>query len=103
MRIRERRKFFRYSQEELADRVGTDQKQISRYENGVNDPTADVLANLARALETTTDWLVGLTDSPDRPLRGEYDLDEVEREAVKILRSKPAAERRRVVDILRML
>lgn len=103
MRIRERRKQLHYSQEELAALVGIDQKQVSRYENGVNDPTADVLANLARALNTTTDWLVGLTDYPDRPLRGEFDLNDNEREAVNILRTKRPDEQRRALDILRML
>jgi transcriptional regulator with XRE-family HTH domain len=102
-RIRERRQKVGMTQEELADRIGTNQRQISKYENGHNDPTADVLAALARALDTTTDWLLGLTDTPERPLRTEADLNEDERELLLIYRSKPAARRKQVVEIAKVV
>ncbi|MBI5671271.1 MAG: helix-turn-helix domain-containing protein [Chloroflexi bacterium] len=102
-RIRQRRKSLGLSQEALAELADIDQTQISRYEIGKNEPGADALAALARALDTTTDWLVGLTDNPDRPLRGQADLDDIEREAIKILRAKSPADRRKAVEVLRVL
>jgi len=102
-RIARRRKTLGISQEELAALIGTNQKQISRYENGHNDPTADVLIAMARALETTADWLLGLSDVEERPLRGVTDLNEDERELILIYRSKPASKRRQVVDIARVV
>jgi transcriptional regulator with XRE-family HTH domain len=102
-RFRDRRKQLGLSQEALADLVGTNQAQISAYENGKNDPTGEVLIALSQALETTVDYLLGLTGNPDRPLRGEFDLDEIEREAVKILRSKRQDERRKAIEVLRVL
>lgn len=102
-RFRDRRKQLGLSQEDVADLVGTNQAQISAYETGKNDPTGEVLIALSQALETTVDYLLGLTGNPDRPLRGEFDLDEIEREAVKILRTKRPEDRRKAVEILRML
>lgn len=72
-RIQERRKALSLSQEDLAEVIGTNQKQISKYETGKNDPTGDVLIALADALDTTVDYLLGRTNTPDRPLRG-FDL-----------------------------
>jgi transcriptional regulator with XRE-family HTH domain len=100
-RIAERRRALDMSQEDLAGVVNTHQRQISRYETGQNDPTADVLVALAQALNTSTDWLVGLTDNPERPLRGITDLDEIEREVITILRSVPITEKRKAPQILR--
>lgn len=101
-RIRERRKQLHMSQEDLAALVGTNQKQISLYETGKNDPTGDVLIALADALDTTVDYLLGRTNTPDRPLRGAFDLDDIEREAIQVLRSKPREERKRIVEIMRL-
>jgi transcriptional regulator with XRE-family HTH domain len=63
-RIAKRRAELNMTQEELATLVGTNQKQISRYENGHNDPTGEVLSKFAKALDTTVDWLVGMIDDP---------------------------------------
>lgn len=103
MRIRDRRNELGMSQEDLAHLIGSSQRQISKYETGQNDPTGEVLIAMSQALETTIDYLLGLTGNPDRPLRGEFDLDEIEREAVKILRTKRPEDRRKAVEILRML
>jgi transcriptional regulator with XRE-family HTH domain len=102
LRIRERRNELDMSQEELAVLINSSQKQVSKYETGINDPTADVLNLLADALDTTVDYILGRTDYPERPLRGEFDLDEIEREAIKILRSKKRAERERIVEIMKL-
>lgn len=101
-RIAERRKQMHMSQEELAAAIGTNQRQISRYENGVNEPSADVLVELADALSTTTDFLLGRSVDPNRPLRGEFDLDDVEKEVIKILRSKSPSEKKRVMEIVKL-
>lgn len=102
-RIKERRKQLGMSQEELADLVGTNQSQISMYENDRNDPTGEVLIAMAHALDTTIDYLLGLTDNPERPLRSEHDLDAMEKQAIEILRSKPVQDRQKVIDILKIL
>jgi len=85
-RIRDRRKQLGKSQEELAEMIQTDQTQISRYENGKNDPTGEVLTTLARALNTSSDYLLGLTDDPT-PRMSESDLSPMERKLVAAVRN----------------
>lgn len=103
VRISQRRKLLKMSQEELAYRVGTNQRQISRYERGENDPTADVLIKLADALDTTTDWLLGRTDIQDRPLRGADDLNDLEKDIVRVVRTKTPEQRQRIVEIIKLV
>jgi len=58
-RIRELRTQKRLKQSELAKIVGLNSYvQIGRYEIGKAKPAADMLSKLARALDTTTDYLV---------------------------------------------
>ena len=103
MRIRQRRKELRISQEELAAALGTTQSQISRYEKGENDPTGEVLASLARELETTADWILGLTDEISRAARSFDDLSADEQQLVEIYRSKSLEKRKQVVEVARVL
>jgi len=63
--IRERRDL---TQEELAERLGSGQSQLNKYENGKADPSPDVLVRLAEELEVTADWLLGLVDKHDEHL-----------------------------------
>jgi transcriptional regulator with XRE-family HTH domain len=91
------------SQEELAQLLNTTQSQVSRYENGENDPTSEVLAALARALDVSADWLLGLTDEIKRPVGGMADLDHIEREALRILRAKTPEKRQQAVEVLKVL
>jgi transcriptional regulator with XRE-family HTH domain len=60
-RIKRQRVKRGYTQTELAERSGVKQSLISRLEGGSRDnPSADVLRGLARALGCTTDYLVGM-------------------------------------------
>jgi transcriptional regulator with XRE-family HTH domain len=84
-RLREIRELRQYSQRELAVRCGMGEKQIFRYENGENDPTADTLAKIAKELSVTTDYLLGLTDDPDGSFK-EEDLSAMERKLIIAVR-----------------
>lgn len=48
------------TQRELANRIGTDETIISRIIKGDRTPKSDVLANIATALHTTSDYLLGI-------------------------------------------
>lgn len=48
------------TQRELANRIGVDESIVSRIINGDRNPKADVLANIATALHTTSDYLLGI-------------------------------------------
>jgi len=102
-RIALRRKQLSMNQEDLASMIGTSQKQVSKYENGVNDPTGDVLANMAKALETTSDWLLGLTDIMEKPMRDKSDLSEEDTAVINIYHQIPRDDRAKAMDVLRVL
>lgn len=63
MRLERRKK--KWSQEELARRVGVTQGLISQMENGTND-TSKYLTAIARALEVSPDWLESGKGDPRR-------------------------------------
>ncbi len=61
------------NQDQLASLSGVAQATISEYESGKRRaaPRSDQVAKLATILEVTTDYLLGLVDSPLSNLRGE--------------------------------
>lgn len=50
----------RMTQKELAERIGVTEAVISRYISGEREPKPDVLANIATALHTTSDYLLDI-------------------------------------------
>jgi transcriptional regulator with XRE-family HTH domain len=59
----ELRKAHGLTQYDLADLIGTTQRTISYYENEGGHPQAPVMAHLARALNVSTDELLGVKKS----------------------------------------
>jgi transcriptional regulator with XRE-family HTH domain len=66
-RIKELRTERRWSQAELATAIGSDPRQVSRYENGRITPSLDALTRIAQTLNTSLDYLV-FDHAPRRPL-----------------------------------
>jgi transcriptional regulator with XRE-family HTH domain len=56
-RIRQLRQEKRWTQAELAQRLGIHQKQISAYERGVNTPSTEILIRLSDILDVSLDYL----------------------------------------------
>ena len=80
-RIAEARRARGWNQQEFADRLGTTQQVISRYESGERDPKASVVANMSAVLGVTISYLLGLDDNPQptdtpriRPVPGDASL-----------------------------
>jgi len=48
------------TQRELAERVGTSEVVMSRYISGDREPKPEMIANIATALRTTSDYLLGI-------------------------------------------
>lgn len=51
------------TQKELAQRISVTEAVISRYISGEREPKPEVLANIATALHTTSDYLLGIENS----------------------------------------
>lgn len=53
------------TQRELADKVGVTEVSLSRYISGDRTPKGPVIANIASALHTTSDYLLGTEEKSD--------------------------------------
>lgn len=84
-RIREARTKAKHNQTSLAELINTSPKNVSRWESGEYIPEAPTIGLIARALNVSADYLLGLTDDPRRAAR-ESDFTEQELEIVMALR-----------------
>ena len=67
-RIRYRREYLGYSQEEIATAVGLKRTTYAHYESGLNGVSSEILTKIARVLGCSADYLLGLdteTYDPD--------------------------------------
>lgn len=88
------------------------QTAISAIERGTKRPSVQVLAALAKILNTNTDYLLGLTDDEkpasdleDQVVVGVHDQEErrLLQETVDLLSGKSRDEQRYIVDLVRRL
>ena len=64
MRIRDLREDRDLTQKELSDFLHIKQNTYSQYENGHRQLPIDTLIALAKYYNTSTDYILGLTDNP---------------------------------------
>ena len=81
------------TQKDLANRIGTTEATISRYVSGDREPKADVLANIATALHTTSDYLLGIE-------RDEFDFPKIKRMIARNASEMTVQERRALLSAL---
>jgi transcriptional regulator with XRE-family HTH domain len=63
-----------WSQNELAEKIDSDGRQVSRYENGKITPSLEALVRIAETFNITIDYLV-IPDATPRPLHpGDHGL-----------------------------
>lgn len=82
-RLKYVRKLRKLSQLELANKINTTKSTISNYENEYSTPSNEVLKDLANALDTTTDYLLGRSDQ----------IDLTEKESFEVFINNPDLER----------
>lgn len=90
-RIRKYREARGISQVQLAEMLGIRNSRVSNWEQGINRPDADILADICRALEVSPSELLDVRLSSEEP-------DQKEMEVIRAYRSKP--ELQQAVDIL---
>ncbi len=61
-RIKSLRKESSLSQVALAEKIDSNQKQVSKWERGQIEPNLDMLRKLADYFEVSVDYLIGRTD-----------------------------------------
>lgn len=80
-RIRKYRKDRDLTQEQLAEKINVSKGRISNWEQGINRPDADILADICRALNVSPSELLDVRLSAD-------DLNDQERKVIKAYRTK---------------
>lgn len=71
-RIKQVRTFLGYTQEELANLVGVSRVSIGNYERNSRIPDSNTLKEIAIALETTSDYLLGKLPPSDNPTYADF-------------------------------
>lgn len=61
MRIRQLRKNKGYTQQQLAQKLGVSTSAVGMYEQGRREPDNNLLSKLCAVLDTTTDYLIGIS------------------------------------------
>lgn len=80
-RIRKYREEFGLTQTELADRIGVSNSRVSNWEQGINRPDADMLAEICMALNVSPSLLLGIQISTE-------ELSDHERRIIQAYRNK---------------
>lgn len=99
-RIKNRRQALNLSQSELAKQLNCTQAALSQYENSNREPGFQDLINIANVLDTTTDYLLGITDAPTKDLDIKMIVDYLglSEEAITVLRSHYWEHKRKTLD-----
>lgn len=90
-RIRKYREERGLSQKQFAEKIGVSNSRVSNWEQGINRPDADILANICIALDVSPSLLLGIRVSTD-------ELTEQERRVLLAYRSR--TELQQAVNIL---
>ncbi len=61
-RLRNLREDNDYTQQQIADMLYINRRTYSAYETGVNNLPVEILVKLAKIYNTSTDYILGLTD-----------------------------------------
>ena len=79
MRLKLLREEQKMTQKQFAERIGVSKNTVYQYENNTKAPKKEKLSVIARVLNTSTDYLLGLENEPTIRLAG---LNERQRKAV---------------------
>ena len=81
------------NQKMLAQRIGVTEAVISRYISGEREPRPDILANIATALHTSSDYLLGIES-------GDYDHIKIRRLIARNASAMTEKEKRDLINAL---
>lgn len=88
-RLQEQRGLKKWSQVQLAERIGISASQVANYELGRRLPSLQVVIDAARVLGVTADYLLGLSDEQAQWL----DISDLSTEEVEAINAVIASYR----------
>lgn len=95
-RLQETRVKRGYTQEALAEILGIEKKQISRWETGSVVPGGEKLAEIARALNISVDYLLGVSDDPTIRVR----IDNLTQDEYEVIAAMRRGEKLEAIKII---
>lgn len=81
------------SQKQLAERINLSEAVVSRYISGEREPKANILANIATALNTTSDYLLGIEED-------EFNYPRIKRMIARNANKMSKEEKKELIDAL---
>lgn len=76
-RIQKRRTEMKMTQADLAERIDTNQKHLSRIEGGYHRCTLDIIVAIAKALDVSVDYLIADYEDSSNPSTVQVIIDEI--------------------------
>ena len=98
IRIKELRAETGLNQGELAKAINTTQRNISNWENGINEPDFRMLISLAQYFDVSVDYLLGLEE--ETQTKREMSLSTVEKKLLKLIRELSQEKKQALIKIL---
>lgn len=77
LRIQKRRTEKKMTQADLAERIDTNQKHLSRIEGGYHRCTLDIIVAIAKALDVSVDYLIADYEDSSNPSTVQVIIDEI--------------------------
>ncbi len=99
-RIKEVRKQKKLSQVELASKLGVNQTAISQWERGSTLPSGNLLPKLTALLDTSSDYLLGISDEPPVKIDPDDIISKITRQIVLDTLEMDESSKKEVYDIL---
>ncbi|HHT7186871.1 TPA: helix-turn-helix domain-containing protein [Bacillus cereus] len=90
------------SQQQLADVIGVSHVSVYNYVEGIKAPGTRTLQKIANHLKVTTDFLLGLSDSPDLTEDQDLQLTREAQEILQIINDLPEEKRKKALEQLEM-
>lgn len=90
------------TQEQLAQKIGTNQKTITRWESGISEPSAYYLAKIAKFFHVSVDYLLGLENDLGQKsyVDVESSITPEEQKVIIAYRKLPSASREMILRML---
>ncbi|OQR56413.1 helix-turn-helix domain-containing protein [Bacillus sp. CDB3] len=90
------------TQQQLADAIGVSHVSVYNYVEGKKQPGTRTLQRIANYLKVTTDYLFGLSDSPDLTVDQNLHLTKEAQEILQIINKLPEEQRKKALEQLEM-
>lgn len=93
IRLRQARKRKKLTQRQVAEKLGVSAPTVTRWERGHVEPDTEAIKKLSEILDVSVDYLMGVSDIPEKPNENkDIDLEYVLKARKPLFRGVPISE-----------